>query len=392
MQPEAKIQDLQFLRGVAILLVLCAHWMLPEAMFRSAGYSNPGWTGVQLFFVLSGYVVTRSLIRQDFDIASFTARRVFRLYPALLVFIGLMFATNYLTHATMPDFASVFWIEPAALFRHGLAMLIGSFPLTGDDLVGLNGHVWSLSIEMRFYAALACVALVAQVASGNSRRAVAVIIIIVAFTMFVLFVADRVGVYFDRQKLPFSSQFRPYAGMALGVLLAFVPRTACLRISRAVGFLWPLWLFAPLVAIALSQSISVPAPPGNDLRIWVIIFMIANFGILVMVAAEGSISRSIPRMIARPLCWLGDRSYTVFLIHYCCFGLAWILTYWIAPSFAGGERWMVAQVFTSALVIAALAELIYRYVELPMIRLGYRATSSTKLTPVPDQRTISSGR
>src|SRR2546423_12848739 len=69
--PGDKIQDLQFLRGAAIVLVLCAHWMGTEATFRYLGFNNPGWIGVQLFFVLSGFVVTRSLQKKNFAVADF---------------------------------------------------------------------------------------------------------------------------------------------------------------------------------------------------------------------------------------------------------------------------------------------------------------------------------
>jgi len=74
--------EIQVLRGIAILLVLIVHWSLGTQIFQWIGLINPGWIGVELFFVISGFVVIRSFERSDFDLGRFVAARTFRLYPA----------------------------------------------------------------------------------------------------------------------------------------------------------------------------------------------------------------------------------------------------------------------------------------------------------------------
>jgi peptidoglycan/LPS O-acetylase OafA/YrhL len=80
---EAKIVEIKVLRAIAILLVLASHLSVTASVLSYApvGVHNPGWIGVGLFFVMSGYFVSRSLLRMDFAVVPFLIRRAFRLYP-----------------------------------------------------------------------------------------------------------------------------------------------------------------------------------------------------------------------------------------------------------------------------------------------------------------------
>lgn len=87
-----KIGDIQVLRGVAILLVLGYHLSLSRTLFELMPIKLvvPGWVGVELFFVISGLVVTQSVLRTRPTAGVFLLKRAFRLFPAILLFLGVV--------------------------------------------------------------------------------------------------------------------------------------------------------------------------------------------------------------------------------------------------------------------------------------------------------------
>ena len=155
-----KSEAIQFLRGIAILLVLIMHWGLGTFTFAWLGVRNPGWVGVELFFVISGFVVIRSFERTAFDVGRFVNARVFRLYPALLLLLVAALAVNpALPYVTPPQGLQYFWTSESSLIGQTFAVLFGFHPSTAFGQSYTNGALWSLSREFQFYAALACLAL-----------------------------------------------------------------------------------------------------------------------------------------------------------------------------------------------------------------------------------------
>ncbi len=139
--------EIDGLRAVAVLIILMFH--LDVSQFSG------GYVGVDVFFVISGYLITR-LLREDveagdFTFARFFGRRIRRLFPALLVTIGLVL------------FAGFLMLTPGAYSRLGASALFATFSLANikfwlttsyfDEAAGLRPllHMWSLSVEEQFY-------------------------------------------------------------------------------------------------------------------------------------------------------------------------------------------------------------------------------------------------
>jgi peptidoglycan/LPS O-acetylase OafA/YrhL len=126
-----RIAALDGWRGIAILLVLLEHFKVSMRPAFLARWTNTGTHGVALFFVLSGFLITRNLIESP-DLRSFFIRRFFRLMPAAWVY--LIFARFVDAHVSVFEIiASVFSYRNYSL---------GSWT---------TGHFWSLSIEEQFY-------------------------------------------------------------------------------------------------------------------------------------------------------------------------------------------------------------------------------------------------
>lgn len=168
--------DVQGLRAVAVLVVVLDHVGMP-------GFPGGGFVGVDVFFVISGYVITRMLLRRPGRSDStqsqggawfldFYAKRARRIVPAATLVIALTVIatfelTNFLRGArVLPDATS------ASLFLANF-----HFIATGTDYARLGGdpspplqHYWSLAVEEQFYLVWPSVVLVAIVGAARTRR------------------------------------------------------------------------------------------------------------------------------------------------------------------------------------------------------------------------------
>jgi peptidoglycan/LPS O-acetylase OafA/YrhL len=133
-----RLPALDGLRAVAILLVVASHVLT---------HNIPGGLGVTLFFFISGFIITRMLLNEDFDrshMLPFYVRRFFRLAPALLVFVAISCAAMALVGMPQPAadvFAALFYYANYhAFWVHAQAQVLSPLGIT-----------WSLAVEEHFY-------------------------------------------------------------------------------------------------------------------------------------------------------------------------------------------------------------------------------------------------
>jgi peptidoglycan/LPS O-acetylase OafA/YrhL len=156
---KGRILQLDVLRGVAILLVLCGHmvvwrdnagWAAPLARVLQTG----GWTGVDLFFVLSGFLIGGLLfreIRRDGSLKAgrFLVRRAFKIWPAYFVFLAFIIGRS-VRHAPTA-WAGIRPLMPNLVHLQNYLGTSESTPWA---------HTWSLAVEEHFYLALPLLLLV----------------------------------------------------------------------------------------------------------------------------------------------------------------------------------------------------------------------------------------
>lgn len=139
------MMSLDVMRGIAILLVLGRHWKFPESTGNSVhevltqAWHRGGWVGVDLFFVLSGFLVGGLLFAEyrkhgRMDIPRFYIRRGFKIYPSFYIFILFSVGALILQGADL---------QPFQILRECF--------FVQNYLRGLWGHTWSLAIEEQFY-------------------------------------------------------------------------------------------------------------------------------------------------------------------------------------------------------------------------------------------------
>lgn len=137
-EPSQRIPTLDGCRGVAILLVLFDHFQAVILGGYFGAWSQTGYAGVTIFFVLSGYLITGKLLEKP-QLRTFYLRRVFRLMPAAWFYLVFLAVCGLLVHF------------PTLTLRESIACLLFYRNALGHAGIGMTEHFWSLSIEEQFY-------------------------------------------------------------------------------------------------------------------------------------------------------------------------------------------------------------------------------------------------
>lgn len=276
------IPALDGLRGVAIASVLIYH----------AGGLSGGYLGVDLFFVLSGFLITSLLLEEHVErgrvsLPNFYIRRVRRLMPvavAGIVFSEIALLGGYIGWQALSGVFALFYVENLAHFLHDA-------PVTGV------GHYWSLSQEEQFYL-LWPPCLVLMLRRRVSPRWILAGLLLAA-----------VGVMAHRTSL--HDALRLYGpdvrsdGMLLGCALAVAWKSGLVKPRSA-------WRFAGLAAAATFAAAIYAATWATGERYGV---TAANLASVTMIASVITVPHGwLPRLLSfQPLRWLGVISYSLYI-------------------------------------------------------------------------------
>lgn len=293
--------SLDGVRAIAVFLVMAQH----------LGYVHAGGLGVDIFFVLSGYLITAILVSEfaatdGISLKKFYVRRALRILPAviLLLIVINIFVAIFDTQANA---SRVGWDSLGALFY--IANWLRAF---GHD-IGILGNLWSLSIEEQFYLVWPLTLLFLL-----SRRFSAKQILIVIALAIVLVNVDRIYLYhgiqsFDRIYNGLDTRADALlVGCALGFAgyQFFSPRAWAILGSLGAAFVGYVLFFA----YPVPASFQVPF----GLTIGGTLFAI---GVALFLAGILSNAASLPAKLLRlpPLVWAGRLSYGLYLWHFFVF-------------------------------------------------------------------------
>jgi peptidoglycan/LPS O-acetylase OafA/YrhL len=338
------VPSLDGLRAISIAAVLFTHFIAPR---------GPGGYGVFLFFIISGFLITRLLFAEQkiraVNIKDFYLRRFFRLYPVLLVFTLIAICISYIRyrHLSLDEaFAALFYYS--------------NFLIVHKELTGAPWRFeafqvfWSLSIEEHFY-------LFFPVIFFFLRRADRIIIL--SISVIVICTAARYGMASAYPELIGTHYFGMLTqyridSIALGVLLAAMCEVPAGQ--RLVMLADRYWVLAIAFAVLAAGFILLRDPALKTALRWPML----GFPLLVMIAAVvfSPRHRLAITMLNHPFAvWTGKLSYSLYVWH--------MLAGYAAHSiFSNAIIGTICAIFFAYLFAAAS----YYFIEQPMIRAGKR--------------------
>lgn len=313
------VPALDGLRAVAVLLVLLCHCFVP-------GFGG-GFIGVDVFFVLSGYLITKVLLKNG-DLKTFYIHRMRRLVPGLTLMLLAYIPLYIYFH---PEYDHIRDAAIAFFYLSDYAYAYFSIP-------EFIGHTWSLSVEEHFY--LIWPFLLARF----NPKLKALVIAYLVFTLWRWSQFDWADGYF---------RFDTHCtGLILGCILGLLPEASIPKFPA-----WP-----GLVVIALAASY-LTWQDMHDMRSGITLAELASAVVIL--------GQKPAWLSSRPLVYLGKLSYGIYLWHYMIFRLV----YRVSP-----EHWAYYAAITLAASIA-MAAVSYHFVELRFRRRNAPATAPAGLQP-----------
>lgn len=328
-----RIPQLDGLRALAVGLVIVNH---------VAGWFPGGAVGVNIFFVLSGYLITSLLLEEhektgQFRCGLFYVRRALRLYPALMVMLGVTFIVGGVA------------VKSVLIAGSYTTNLFMTFKL---DQVLPYTHTWSLAEEEQFYLLWP---LLLPLFIRLRRRASVVVLTSLAVGL-AMWAQFAVGTVTARDGAVTVAVFNPLwqaHGLLIGCALAFAIRN-CSVPSAAL-------LVNVGLAICILAAIGASVTAGRSARAGADWNLLSEFAAAAAIAGMTEGAHGLARVCTlRPVLWIGKRSYAIYLWHFPLIMLA------VGHGYGRPGK-------VGAVVLAVLAAaLSWRLVEQPFLRLKRR--------------------
>ena len=348
------IASIDGLRAIAVTAVVLYH--------LGISWIPGGFLGVDLFFVISGYVITRLILdsinqSSALDLRAFYAARLRRIYPA---FIFMVVCTIIFIGVWAPEAIKRFLSDLPYALTGSINWLLVARHQDYFEAIGrppLLQHTWSLAVELQFYLIWPIVLLTVLKYFGkkNIARIALLIAIISGVTLFLVSLqldqanAQQVShIYFGTD----THSLGLFLGSALAV--SWIPQNLSADIEKraqdvvdAIGVIGLLGLIAAFLFIDETNA-----------SLYRIAFPLAGiFGCLVIISLVHPASRFAPLISSAPFRWIGQRSYGIYIWH-------WVIFQVTRPSVdLTGQSW--ALYLARVLLVLALADISLRWVEIP---------------------------
>ena len=351
--------DIQALRALAILAVLLFH-IWPTSI-------PGGFVGVDIFFVISGYLITGQLWRQEqktgrVDFADFWSRRARRLLPAsLLAILVTTIATFAVTSSTyflkIKDEA----LGATAYIQNWILISKETDYLKADGTKSPFQHFWSLSVEEQYYIAWPILLFLALLLVRKAPKAWRLNTKVVLLSALVLMTAASlylsVKLTYSQPEIAYFSTYTRAWEFAGGAFLAIWGEKYQGNATKR----WPIWYWAGVALMFVGIFGFDQATPFPSWRAGIPVL-----GALLALWGGQSESRLLPRWFfgSKPLQFLGDISYSLYLWHWP------VLILW--PYAFGAEQpiWIGWVILAISVVLGWLSK---KYIEDP-VRFGWLST------------------
>ena len=348
------ISSIDGLRAIAVTAVILYH--------LGISWIPGGFLGVDLFFVISGYVITRLILdsinqSSALDLRAFYVARLRRIYPA---FIFMVICTILFIGVWAPEAIKRFLSDLPYALTGTINWFLVARHQDYFESIGrppLLQHTWSLAVELQFYLIWPIILLTVLKYFGkkNIARIALLIAIISGVTLFLVSLrldqanAQQIShIYFGTD----THSLGLFLGSALAV--SWIPQNLSADIAKraqdvidGIGVVGLLGLIATFLFIDETNA-----------SLYRLAFPLAGiFGCLVIISLVHPASRFAPLISSAPFRWIGQRSYGIYIWH-------WVVFQVTRPSVdLTGQIW--ALYLARVLLVLALADISLRWVEIP---------------------------
>ena len=348
------ISSIDGLRAIAVTAVVLYH--------LGISWIPGGFLGVDLFFVISGYVITRLILdsinqSSALDLRAFYAARLRRIYPG---FLFMVICTIIFIGVWAPEAIKRFLADLPYALTGSINWLLVARHQDYFETVGrppLLQHTWSLAVELQFYLIWPIILLTVLKYFGkkNIARMALIIAMVSGTTLFFVSLqldqsnAQQIShIYFGTD----THSLGLFLGSALAV--SWIPQNLSADIEkRAQDVIDGIGVVGLLGLISTFLFID-----ENNASLYRIAFPLAGiFGCLVLISLVHPASRFAPIISTAPFRWIGQRSYGIYIWH-------WVIFQVTRPSVdLSGQTW--ALYLARLLLVLALADISLRWVEIP---------------------------
>jgi peptidoglycan/LPS O-acetylase OafA/YrhL len=350
------------LRGVSILAVIALHARHPVHPNVSIGFGRAAAIGVDVFFVLSGFLITSLLLEEwsgshTISLKKFYLRRALRLLPALVVFLAVTVAYSLIFVSRSYGIEAGRDALTALFYSSNWAHII--------DLQrpGIFTHTWSLSIEEQFYLAWPILLLWLLRHSSSRNSLFCWVVLGVFLSVMVRIVLATAGA--DWLRIYCGTDARADS-LLLGCLVAALVSSGLLRNKARVKALVKFSAWFSVMGLVFLCFYDVSNRYSRDFDLCFVFFFISCFAALIIMELVLSETGWLSRIFSLPpLIYIGKISYGLYLWHYVVFGLT-------------PQEWPLARQRSLGLLLTASFTLASFYLlERPLLRL------KRKFEPVP---------
>jgi peptidoglycan/LPS O-acetylase OafA/YrhL len=291
---KKKIPQLDAVRGIAVLLVLMHNTDVYPALHLRLIAAN-GWMGVDLFFVLSGLLITGILLdtkESNGYFKNFYARRCLRIWPLYYSLLIFMFVIVPIVrpsegHAVFEARSSPWWAYP--IFLQNFLIPIPT------QATGLLGVTWSLAVEEQFYLVWP---LVVRFCNETQLRRIAIAVICISPVLRFYLVRHHVNIY--------SNTFCRLDGLMAGALLALTLRSTNFSPSKLLTRAW--------IALLVSAPLALGIEIAYDAK-WIVFSLTALAAVSFIYLALFSTQKWLHSLLTnRFLVYSGTISYGIYLL------------------------------------------------------------------------------
>ena len=363
------ITGIDGLRAIAVLMVLAYHLKLP--------FAKGGLLGVTIFFVISGFLITRILVSElesthKVDLKKFWSRRIRRLIPAVLTMTSILIPVSAAFNRVLFTKACSDLLSAVFCYNNWQQIFRNVSYFENAGMPSPLTHCWSLSVEAQFYLLYPLLLIFFAKFQDWRRISACATLLMAVFSMGAMWVLfdpskDPSRVYYGTDTRAFSLLF----GAFLVFLIQDRPAKRRRKGTRASWFPWDTAGAATLLVLFYMAA----RADGSGSFLYrggqAIASACTVLVILSLLDTDGVLSRILSTM---PLKWISDRSYGIYLWHYPIILLV-----------SGGKKaawWVHALEILLTFLMSALS---YRLVETP-VRSGIIEKSISIIRSEPETR------